>query len=191
MTPNDPGALSPNILKILLAFRFWGWAGFWIQVVLGVISGIILIVFVGSRSIGGSSAGTLPGLTFAWVGLGTVGVSILWHFRYTRLANKMRSPDRPTKQQTMRQVKIGLGISLVGLLVTLLGAAAIVGSLTVKSLEAPPPGTLVTRDSSSLAVQPIDLFVVQANTNTILAHYLSVLTSLWLLNRLTERMNRE
>jgi membrane protein implicated in regulation of membrane protease activity len=180
---------SANVLRVVATLRLWGWVGFWVQVVLSVISGIILLVFVGTRSLSAPSAdasanpATLPGLGFAWLGLAFVGVSIFWHWRYTQWAKRLKQEDRPTKQQTLQQIKIGVVISLVGMLITLLGAGAIVGTLTAKSLQQQPNITTV----STLPVQPIDFFVIQANTNIILSHFFGLLTSLWLLQRVGER----
>lgn len=180
---------SANVLKAVATLRLWGWVGFWVQVVLSVISAVILLVFVGTRSLSApptvsveANPATLPGLGFAWLGLLMVGVSIFWHWRYTRWALKLKAEDRPTKQETLRQIKIGVVISLVGMLLTLIGAGAIVGTLTAKSLQQQPNITTVT----TLPVQPIDFFVIQANTNIILSHFCGLVTSLWILQRVGE-----
>jgi hypothetical protein len=190
-TPEN-GSPSPNVLKVILAFRMWGWIGVWAQLVLGVISGIILLLAsargatsvstVGSNVV--NNPGTIPGLSFAWIGLAFVGASIFWSFRYTQIAKKLRLPERPTKAQTVSLLKIGIVISLVGALITLIGAFVIVGSLTAKSLTPQSANNFL-----SITVQPIDMLVVQANTNTILAHFASLVTSLWLLNRITDKAN--
>ncbi|MEE3716572.1 DUF3611 family protein [Tumidithrix elongata RA019] len=192
----DNDSPSPNVLKVILAFRTWGWVGFWSQVVLGVIAAIVLLVFVGTRAISGAvntpaptnvNPGTLPGLGFAWVGLAIVCLSIYWNFRYTQLSKKLRSPDRPNRAQTIRLLKIGIVISLAGMLITLIGAFTIVGWLTAKSQQQQPGvGVLMV-----VPVQSIDLLVVQANTNIILAHFAGLVTSLWLLNRVTGKSSRE
>jgi hypothetical protein len=180
---------SAHVLRVISTLKLWGWVGFWVQVVLSVVSGIILLVFVGTRSLStpaegsGGNPATLPGLGFAWLGLGMVAVSIFWYWRYTRWADKLRHEDRPTKQETLQQIKIGVVISLVGMLLTLLGAGAIVGTLTAKSLQQQP----AINTPNTLVVQPIDFFVVQANINTILAHFLGLVISLWLLQRISDR----
>jgi preprotein translocase subunit Sss1 len=195
-TDNGADSPSPNVLKVILAFRTWGWVGFWTQTVLAVIAAVVLLVFVGTRAINGVGAasnptvanpGTLPGLGFAWVGLAFVCLSIFWNFRYTQLSKKLRSPDRPNRAQTIRQLKIGIAIGLVGMLITLIGAFIIVGWLTAKSQQQPQSiGVIVTT-----TVQSIDLLVVQANTNIILAHFSGLVTSLWLLNRVADKSSRE
>ncbi|MFN3926785.1 MAG: DUF3611 family protein [Pseudanabaenaceae cyanobacterium] len=179
---------SANVLKASATLRFWGWAGLWVQVVLSVVSGVILIVFLSTRNLSAppnteANPATLPGLGFAGLGLLMIGVSIFWHWRYTRWAEKLKRDNRPTKQETLQQVKIGVIISLVGMFLTLLGAGAIVGTLTAKSLQQQPNIVTVT----TLPVQPIDFFVIQATTNIILSHFCGLVTSLWLLQKVSEK----
>jgi hypothetical protein len=132
--------------------------------------------------------GTGTGLVLAFLGLAAVYLSIFWNYRYTKMAKKLSasstSDSRPTRADTVKQLKVGLIISFVGMFITLLGAEAIVGVLVAKSLSQ-PQNALINTDFSRL-VQPIDIFVVQANTNTILAHFLGLLTSVWLLDRISK-----
>jgi len=181
---------SPGLQKVINAFRIWGWSGFWIQVVLGVVSMVLLLqlLFVrrgpapSSVSVDTSPA-TLPGLGFAWIGLAMVAVSVLWNLRYTMLSKKLRSPDRPSRAQTILQLKIGLIFSLVGMLITLLATGAIVGALTVRSQQ----GSFAGAGGFNLTVQPLDFQIIQASLNTILAHYVGLFVSLGLLNQMGDR----
>jgi hypothetical protein len=191
----DNSDVSPNVLRVVLAFRRWGWAAFWTQVVLGVVSSVVLLqLFLFPKgNQGGLPTGvdtnpaTLPGLGFAWVGVAILGASIFWNFRYTQMAKKLRSPDRPTKTQTVFQIKIGLIINLLGMFVTLLGAASIVGALTLRSQQ----GVVSVTGNFNLTIQPLDLQIIQASFNIIFAHFVGLVTSLWLLNRSTDKPNRE
>ena len=186
------GSPSPNVLKVILAFRMWGWIGVWFQIVLGVISSIILLL-AGTRNVSqatnvnpANNPGTIPGLGFAWIALLVLVIGIFWNFRYTQISKKLRSAEeRPSRAQTVKTLKIGIVISLVGMLITLVGAFAIVGSLTGKSLT-PQAQTLGLQ---IITVQPIDMLVVQSNTNIILAHFGGLITSLWLLNKITDKVS--
>jgi hypothetical protein len=187
----DDNSLSTNVLKIVRALNIAGWVGFWSQAVLAVISTLILIFAIISRNAGNTGTnnpGTGTGLLLAFLGLAAVYLSIFWNYRYTRMAKKLSasgsSDSRPTRADTVKQLKVGLIISFVGMFITLLGAEAIVGVLVAKSLSQ-PQNALINTDFSRL-VQPIDIFVVQANTNTILAHFLGLLTSVWLLDRISK-----
>ncbi len=189
MAKEDDSSLSTNVLKIVRALKIAGWIGFWAQSVLAVISTLILLFAIVTRNAGNSeqsNPGTGVGLFLAFLGLVAVYVSIFWSYRYTLLAKKLRlSDNRPTRADTIKQLKIGIIIGFVGMFVTLLGAEAIVGVLVAKSLSQPQTA-FVNAESFNRLVQPIDIFVVQANTNTILAHFLGLVTSVWLLDRISK-----
>jgi hypothetical protein len=90
-----------------------------------------------------------------------------------------------------RAIRIGILINLVGMGLTLLGAEQIVGGLAIKVLTqqqtaispfSPQLGALVQ------TVEPLDILVVQANTNTLFSHFCS-LTSLLYLTRWTSLLD--
>ena len=190
----DNSDVSPNVLRVVLAFRRWGWASFWTQVVLCVVSSVVLLQLVllkapttNTPTGADSNPATLPGLIFAWAGIAVLGASIFWNFRYTQMAKKLRSPDRPTKTQTVFLIKIGIIINLVGMLITLVGAASIVGALTLRSQQ----GVFAGAGNFNLTIQPLDFQIIQASFNIIFAHFVGLVASLWLLNRATDKPNRE
>lgn len=186
--PSDIDPPSPSLQKAINAFKYWGWTGFWIQVVLGIISMVLLLQLLFVRRSPNPTVGietnpaTLPGLSFAWLGLAVVGLSVLWNFRYTRIGRQLRTGDRPSKSQTIFQLKIGLALSLAGMLITLLATAAIVGALTVRVQQGSFGGT----GGFNLTVQPIDFQIIQASLNTVLAHYAGLVISLGLLNQVSK-----
>lgn len=190
----DNSDVSPNVLRVVLAFRRWGWASFWTQVVLCVVSSLVLLQLVllkapttNTPTGADSNPATLPGLSFAWAGIAVLGASIFWNFRYTQMAKKLRSPDRPTKSQTVFQIKIGIIINLLGMLITLIGAASIVGALTLRSQQ----GVFAGAGNFNLTIQPLDFQIIQASFNIIFAHFVGLVAALWLLNRATDKPNRE
>ncbi|MEM1278864.1 MAG: DUF3611 family protein [Cyanobacteria bacterium P01_H01_bin.152] len=190
MTPELDYSLPPAIRRIANAFRRFGWISFWAQIVLGVIASLALLFAIASLSArsGGTNPGAGAGLLFTAIGQITVFVSAFWAFRYTRLGRKLRSRDdtkRPKPKDAIRTLKIGLFISLGGMLATLIGAEATVGALLAKALSQPQgaavfgaPGTV------SQYVQPLDIFVIQANTNILLAHFVGLVATLWTMNSL-------
>jgi hypothetical protein len=193
----DNSDVSPNVLRVVLAFRRWGWTSFWTQVVLCVVSAVILLqlfIFPRGNQTGvntglDTSPATLPGLSFAWAGIAVLGASIFWNYRYTRLSTKLRSPDRPTKSQTIFQIKIGLIINLVGMLVTFFGAFGIIGALTIRSGQG--QAILPGSGSYNSVIQPLDFQIIQASFNILFAHFVGLVASLWLLNKTTDKPNRE
>jgi uncharacterized membrane protein len=188
MTKEDDKSLSTNVLKTVRDLNIAGWVGFWSQLVLAIISTLILLFAFISRNAnntGSPNPGTGAGSFLAFLGLVGVYLSIFWSYRYTLMAKKLRSSDsRPSRADTVKQLKVGILISFVGMFITLLGAEAIVGVLVAKSLSQPQT-SIVNIDFSRL-IQPIDIFIVQANTNTILAHFLGLVTSVWLLDRISK-----
>jgi len=185
--PSEYQSLPTPIQRAAAGFRTAGWTGFWVQVVLAVVATIILLFAASSRSIAPAvaSPGRGFGVFFAICGLVALYVSIFWAFRYTRLSKQLQTPDpalRPRKADTVELLRMGVMINLIGLLLIILGAQAIVGTLLAKSLsQVQGLGAL----DPSRQIQPLDIFVVQANTHTITAHFAGLVTSLWLLNRLS------
>jgi hypothetical protein len=80
-----------------------------------------------------------------------------------------------------RFVKVGLALNLLGMGLNLIGAGAIIGGLAVKVLA--NQGVVLQQAAGGIAsqtIQPLDILVVQANTNGLLSHFLSLLFFLFL-----------
>lgn len=190
MTPNLEYSLPPAIRRIAGAFRRFGWISFWAQLVLGVIASLALIFAIASLSgrTSASDPGAGAGLFFTSVGQVAVFIGAFWAFRYTRLSRQLRSGDdakRPKPKAIIRSLRIGLFISLGGMLATLIGAEATVGSLLAKALSQPQGAAVFGAPNSvSQYVQPLDIFVIQANTNILLAHFVGLVFTLWAMNSL-------
>ncbi len=179
-------SLPPAVRRIATALRWYGWVSVWIQGVLGIISSLVLLFAVASLSVrsGGGNPGTSTGFLLAIVGLLAVYLGSFWGFRYTRLAKGLRSSNaskRPKPKEVLQVLKLGLLISLGGMLVSLLGGQAIIGALLAKALSQ-PQGAAVFGAGANVTqfVQPLDIFVVQANTNILLAHFGGIACTLWL-----------
>lgn len=185
-------SLPPAIRRVAGALRLVGWGSFWVQLVLAVVSAIVLS-FAGSNlrapvpnpGVPGSAAvanpGTGAGLFFAFLGLVALFISTYWAFRYTRLARQLKSPtaqNRPRRGDAVQTLRLGLLINLTGMLITILGAQAISGSLVLKSFE---QGFVIFSGNPLRFITPLDLLVVQANANTIMAHFIGLAATLWLM----------
>jgi len=193
MLDKSDSTSPPSALReIAQAFRLAGWISFWAQLVLGVVATVILGFSSLSRgvAVNNDRAGTGFGIFFAGAGIITLGVSIFWAFRYTKIAKQLQSSNsnnRPRKADTVQLLRLGVTISLVGMLISLVGAQAIVGALLAKSLSLPQAGGAVYQIDPSRLIRALDIFVVQANTNTIAAHFSGLVSSLWLLNRVNRQ----
>ena len=185
-------SLPPAVRRVAGALRITGWVSFWVQLVLGIISGVVLL-FAGSNlgtptrnplnptSPAVANPGTGAGLLFAVLALLGLFVAAYWAFRYTRLSRQLRTPNaqvRPRRGDAVQTLRIGLVINLVGMLLAILGGQAIAGSLVLKSFE---QGFAIFSGNPLRFITPLDLFVVQANANTTLAHFVGLVATLWLL----------
>uniref|UniRef100_A0A0C1QTN6 DUF3611 family protein n=4 Tax=Nostocales TaxID=1161 RepID=A0A0C1QTN6_9CYAN len=181
-----------GIRAIAQAFRLTGWISFWTQLVLGIVSGGILLsaTFVGRGTNNSNNPGTGFGAFFAVAGLIALGVGIYLAFRLISTGRRLDSANpnnRPRKIESVQVLQFALVVHLTGMLLTLLGAQAIAGTLILKSLTLPQFGVGVyTQIDPSRIIQPLDIFVVQANTNTVTAHFAGLVSSIWLLYRLSK-----
>ena len=82
--------------------------------------------------------------------------------------------------------RMGVILSFMGLLVTLLGAEQIVGSLASRVLSTQGLQAVLGGMNPQNMLQAVDIFLVQANTNTILAHFAPLLSYVWLGDQLPE-----
>ncbi|AKG23896.1 DUF3611 family protein [Calothrix sp. 336/3] len=181
---------SSQIRAIAQNFRLVGWISFWIQLVLGVVSTIIVLLFsIFSQRAGSPSnnPGTGFGVFLAICGLVTLGVGIYLAFRYAKTGRQLMSSNRnnrPSKLETVQVLRLGLMVNLLGMLVTLLGAQAIVGTLVARSISSQAVTTQLF--DPNRIISGLDMLVVQANTNTVSAHFAGLAASIWLLNRITK-----
>ncbi|WP_044291569.1 DUF3611 family protein [Rivularia sp. PCC 7116] len=183
----DNPSTSSKIRSIGQIFRITGWISFVLQLVLGVVSSLLLLVFSirppGSPS---SSAETGFGVFLAVCGIVALGISIYLAFRCKNIGRQLQSTNpsnRPRKVETVKTLQLALTVNLVGMLLTLLGAQAIVGSLVFKAAR---QVGVVSFSSANTFITAQDMFVVQANANTITAHFVGLAASIWLLNRITK-----
>ena len=183
LTPSP--SLPPAVQRVSSNLKWSGLVGFWVQLVLGVISGVILLL-ASSGEQERSSQGTGFGLLCAAAGILALVGGIYFAFRYTIIARLLQSSDpaqRPKRSDTLQVIRFGLMVNLLGMLLTIIGAQAIVGIVLAKSLSRPQ---LAIGSDPKEFVNSLDLLIVQANTNTILAHFTGIVSSLWLLNRITK-----
>ena len=180
-------AIPPSVIKISLALKRAGAVGFWVQLVLGVIGAVTLLlatpILLQNRD---TTQGSVFGILCALLGLILLGISIYLTVVYGRMGRKLQNPDptaRPKKSLTLKTIKIGLIVNLVGTAIAIVGAETLVGLALAKSLGR---GQLTLSTNPSEFVNSIDLLIIQANTNTIMGNFAGVINSLWLLNRITK-----
>lgn len=197
---NSFSNLPPAIQRVSRLLRIGGWICFWSQLVLTIISTLI-IAFAAPMALP-NRATTLPnGVTIpnnnmgisgffpiALLGLAVLGFSAYRAFGYVRLSRQLRSPDvlvRPKKAQTLQYIRWTLISNSVGMLITLIGAESLSGVLLAKSLMQ-PQGIVAPAAMINQYIDPLDLFIVLGNTHAIFAHFLGMITALWLIDQLTK-----
>ena len=177
---------SNTIRRVSNSLKWAGVIGFWVQLVLGVISTVMLLLAIINKT-ERSNPGTGFSLFCAVCGLVCLIVSIYFSFNHQKVGKVLEKTNasRPKKTKTINMIKIGLIVNLTGMLLTIIGAEAIAGIVLSKIL-AFDPAKIFNNQTSSEFVNSLDLFIVQANTNIIAAHFAGLVSSLWLLDRITK-----
>eukprot|EP00238_Polyblepharides_amylifera_P004636 CAMPEP_0196583094 /NCGR_PEP_ID=MMETSP1081-20130531/41969_1 /TAXON_ID=36882 /ORGANISM="Pyramimonas amylifera, Strain CCMP720" /LENGTH=230 /DNA_ID=CAMNT_0041903865 /DNA_START=231 /DNA_END=922 /DNA_ORIENTATION=+ len=177
---------SQRVERASKVFRRLGIASFWCQLVLTVVSSVITVFAILYRT--ATQASTEVGLYLTLFGLLMGFLSTFWAFGYTRLAAKLRQgvtePEAtPPRAEVIKSLSAGISINMVGLAATLVGLEATCGLLFAKALSFATINTYTMAQANP--VQALDIFIVQACTNTLLSHFLGMGFSLWLLKTIT------
>ncbi len=179
-------SLPPAIQKVSRNLQLWGFWSFWLQLVLGIISAVTLLfatpaLFEAKEN----TSGIQFGIFSAFISVLLLTVAIVLAFRYGKIGRKIENRDpalRPKKSETIRLIRIGLIFNLVGMLFAIIGAETLVGLALAKLLTLAPQ--LISPNPQQF-VNSLDLLIIQANTNTITAHFTGIVTSLILLDRIS------
>lgn len=161
---------------------------YWIHLLLGTASGITLLLVVFSRSFTDNSRNFFFGLSIflAFAALVAVGFRVYWTVRYTRMAKRLQQPNpnlHPKREEIIRVLRIGLFVSLIGLVLAFVATEITTISVLAKSL-AQPQGVAVY--DPERIVRGMDLFLILADVNLIGAHIFGSVYSLGLLNWITK-----
>eukprot|EP00884_Botryococcus_braunii_P004776 jgi/Botrbrau1/1429/Bobra.0063s0121.1 len=169
------------------ACRQVGWIGFWIQLSLSIVSAGILLFSIAFTAQNGP-ASTLWLTIF---GIVCAVISTFWSFGYTRLARKLRGYSQTGKREALQRVRKkdvlltlerGCWLNLIGMAATMLGLQATVGLLVAKTLTNATANPFLSGGAGSYnPVLALDVFLVQASTNTLLSHLASLLCTLYLI----------
>jgi len=185
-------AARKALFKATRAVRRYGWTSFWAQLTLSIVSAVILLFSVAFTSQGGPRAS----LYLTLLGIVAGFLSAFWNFGYTRTALRMQeyldappSGEAPKvkKQAVVDMVTRGVVINVVGLGATMLSIQALVGLLVAKTLSNASANPFLAAGAGTYnPVLALDVFLVQAASNMLLGHFLSLCCSLWLLGLLGE-----
>jgi cytochrome b561 len=186
----DAGALEPATpisIAALIAeglahsFRFFGGAAFWLQLFLGVISGVLLgFGFVGHTV---SPGATMYGDAIYWAtgALAILVLTTLFAFKYKKTAARIRNnPARYLSgERHMAFWFVGLGglLSVLGLLDAFVGLGLSAALLVGKTVSQ-PPGIAIT-DPTKI-IRALDIFVLLVNFDLLFAHFIGFGVAAWL-----------
>lgn len=185
-TQSKSHSIPPTIQAIATNFRITGWISLCIQALIVIISGVALLFAISGRNFSDAGyAGTGIGIFWAVCGTITLCIGVYLAFRYTRIAKGLLAPNpdlHPKKADTVKLLRVGVIVGLVGMLLTILGAGATLGLLVQKSIALPQGGAVYNYDPTKL-IRAFDIFVEMANVIGISAHFVGTVASLWLLDR--------
>ena len=181
---SPPQSKSARMRKVANALKWAGLAGFWIQLVLGVVSTVTLALAIVNQA-ERSSPGIGFSLFCAVCGLICLVVGICITFRYGKMADKFTRPlaTPPKKSTTIKIIQIAIITSIVGTIVTIVGGETITGIVLSKTL-AFDPAKVFNNQSSTEFVNSLDVFIIQACFSIILAHSTGLISSLWIYNQI-------
>ena len=87
----------------------------------------------------------------------------------------------PSRKEIIQVLQLGVVVNLAAMLMTLVGIETIIGTLLLKTLSV-PPGAAVYRTGQ--LIEPIHIFVVQANICMIVAQFVGIGIPFWLASRI-------
>ncbi|TAF04232.1 MAG: DUF3611 family protein [Nostocales cyanobacterium] len=181
---HQQSSVAPKLQDIGQTIRLTGWLTLWVQLALVIVCGLALLFAATGRDFAQQQTSGLGiGIFWGVGGILALLFSVYWNYHYTRLAKHLLNPNptlHPSKADTVRAIRLGIMIGLVGILISILGAGATVGVLVAKSVSQ-PPGVAIT--DPYRIIRAMDVFVAVANINGIFAHFIGTVASLWLLEK--------
>jgi hypothetical protein len=191
----EQAEISPLVMAASKKMKRLSWFSWWAQTILTTVSTTIL-VFAASVVHSGAknqNAAAAPAFFLSGTALILSAASIIWTWgNGARLSKRLLRPTvLPVAKQHIqaatlirRALQVQISLNMLGLLGTLLAAEEIVGSLAIKVLTTFGVGAASMYNAPLMGLQPLDILVVQANTNTMLAQAISLTTSLLLTDQI-------
>jgi hypothetical protein len=166
---------------------------FWVQLVLTTVAAVIVLFSMAFTS----QQGPQVSLYLTLFGIGMGFLSTFWSFGYTRLSRKLRrfldaggaaGAPRIRRSDVVNMLEKGAIINVLGAGASMLGLQATIGLLVAKTLTTATVNPFLASNTNTWnPVLAFDVFNVQATTNALLAHFFSLIVSLWLLRTIANR----
>ncbi|KAF5826007.1 hypothetical protein DUNSADRAFT_5376 [Dunaliella salina] len=148
---------------------------FWLQFALSVVSAGILLFSVAfvprgpynvNSTVDASKYLTLVGVIAAFI-------SSLMAHGFLTMSRRIQSGKRVAKNYLVNSLLTNNFIALAGIGITVIGLQASVGTLVAKTLMTSATGQLAAQNANQLV--SLDVFALQASTNTLLCHVIGLL----------------
>lgn len=180
-SPLEGGKLSEqqeDMLRVGTALRNVGWLSFWGQLTLTTVSTTILLFSTGVSTSGPAQFTFIDIATLFGIVCGFISTFLAWS--YTRAGRKLGMLQDVKFSSIAGTVIANSNLNLLGMGATILSMQAIVGSLVAKTLSS--TGAFYSAQRAQAPPVAFDVFSVQACTNTIMAHFVAMLFSNWILH---------
>jgi cytochrome b561 len=169
--------------------RIFGAIAFWVQLCLGLIAALLLFVTT-SSSYYEEHAPTLPfgfswaeGVIWAYLSLGMLALTLVGFYSCMLLARHLKRGEMleggaASAKRLISAINLG---SALGVTLAILGTGFSIALLISKTVSE-PPGIAIT-DPEAI-VRAVDVFVLLANFDIVVAHFFGIMICLWILSRL-------
>jgi hypothetical protein len=180
--------LDTLVESVSLWIRRVSWLSWWSQVILTTIASVTLLFTRNVLNLQTNNASVdrnlLPNYFLAGSSIAFGFISIFWTWATRRLSRRLlRKPTTRIQAANMlrKDTHVGALLNLLGMAFALIGAEQIVGGLAIKVLTTTTSTPAVYQGAQSVSLlQPLDILVVQANTNILFSHFCSLVANLWL-----------
>ncbi|MFZ3181870.1 MAG: DUF3611 family protein [Methylocystis silviterrae] len=160
--------------------RLMGWIGFWLDFVLAFLTAPLLAFGAVGQSIS-STVWVSDPIHWGYFGLGLLFASLFLDLFSTIASGRlMRDPasmlaaDQPT---ALWFLGLGSLVNVLGSMVSFIGVGLSIALLVAKTVSQ-PPGIAIT--DPDRIVRALDVFVLMANFNLLLAHFIGAGAAVWL-----------
>lgn len=180
-------AAAPSSIAMMIAdglaqaFRFFGGAAFWAQLLIGILSALLLVFSFAGRTVSPSGSIFSESIYWASAALALMVFSTLFGYRYINAAAHIRvHPERYLafdRRLTFWFVGAGGFLNILGALISFVGVGLSVALLIGKTVSQ-PPGIAITNPDK--IVRALDIFVLLVNFSLFFAHCVGVGVAAWL-----------
>lgn len=181
-------ATAGNYRKAARALWRVGWLTWWAQLILTTVAAVIVLFAVAFPTIDVRTSASAIGFVLVAAAVILALISLVWTYSYTRLSlwlTSDRNSDEIAKSANKRivsRLRNGLKLALLGLAVATLGLQAIVGTVLARLFSSGLGRQASNSGSGTVPIsvlQPVDILVVQASANVVMALLVAVISTTW------------